>query len=322
MAELRRDPLTGRWVILAPARAARPHERRATTADTAPDAAVDGCPFCPGHERETPPELARRGTGAADGPGWTVRVIPNRYPIVQDFPRDNPTANDDLRQHRPAAGEHEVAVLSPDHHRSLAQLDDHQVLQVLLALQDRARAHAAAGYAYTQVLVNHGAGGGASLAHPHAQIVAIEISPPAVEEEIAHLAVDDGCVLCRELRRHDEDASLDVAGREARLWCPWWSSTAYELLLAPRQHGPRFEDAGPELEAVAATLRDGLSRLDRVLDDPPYNLIVHTLPPGRAEDYHWHIHIRPRLQQEAGFELGTGILINTVDPAEAARRLR
>ena len=106
------------------------------------------------------------------------------------------------------------------------------------------------------------------------------------------------------------------------VWCPWWSSTAYELLLAPRRHRARFEDAGPELAAVAAALRDALGRLDRRLGDPPYNLVVHTLPADRDTDYHWHIHIRPRLQQDAGFELGTGILVNPLDPADAARQLR
>ena len=105
-------------------------------------------------------------------------------------------------------------------------------------------------------------------------------------------------------------------------WCPWWSSSAYELLLAPRQHLPRFEEAGAELEAVAATVRDALGRLDRQLGDPPYNLVVHSLPADRNTDYHWHIHVRPRLQQDAGFELGTGIQVNIVDPAEAARHLR
>jgi UDPglucose--hexose-1-phosphate uridylyltransferase len=319
MGELRRDALTGRWVILAPDRADRPRAPRPRTAPTSSEGVVDGCPFCPGHERATPPELARWGTGTADGPGWEVRVVPNLYPIVRSDGGD-PGDHDLLR--RPARGEHEVAVLSPDHHRSLAHLDHRQVLQVLVALRDRARVHAAAGYAYTQVMVNHGVGGGASLAHPHAQIVAIEVAPPTVEEEVAHLTAADECVLCREVQRQDDDASLHVAGQDARLWCPWWSSTAYELLLVPRQHRRRFEDAGPELEAVAAAVREGLARLDRLLGDPPYNLVVHSLPADRQGRFHWHIHIRPRLQLEAGFELGTGILVNTVDPAEAARRLR
>lgn len=322
MNELRRDPLTGRWVILAPGRADRPHQPESRSATATSEGTVTGCPFCPGHEHETPPEVARRGAGDPNGPGWNVRVIPNLYPIVHGVTGAESARDDDLRRQRAAGGAHEVAVLSPAHHRSLAHLDDGQVLQVLLALRDRARAHAETGRLYTQIMVNHGAGGGASLAHPHAQIVAIDVTPPTVDEEVAHISKGGECVVCRELQRRDGDASLDVAGQDALLWCPWWSSTAYELLLAPRRHRPRFEDTGPELEAVAASLRQGLARLDHRLGDPPYNLIVHTRPADRQTDYHWHIHIRPRLQLDAGFELGTGILVNTVDPAEAAKRLR
>ena len=321
MAELRQDPLTGRWVILAPGRAARPHEP--TSGSTATSAApVAHCPFCPGHENETPPEVARRGGGDPDGPGWRVRVVPNLYPIVQGTTDAAIAGGDELRQRRSAGGAHEVVLLSPDHHGSLARLADHQVLEVLLALHDRALVHAAAGHVYTQVIVNHGVRAGASLAHPHAQVVAIDVAPPTVSEEAAHITTDDRCVVCRELRRQDEDPSLVVTGHDAMVWCPWWSSTAYELLLAPRRHRARFEDAGPELAAVAAALRDALGRLDRRLGDPPYNLVVHTLPADRDTDYHWHIHIRPRLQQDAGFELGTGILVNPLDPADAARQLR
>ena len=163
---------------------------------------------------------------------------------------------------------------------------------------------------------------GASLTHPHAQIVAINAEPRHVDEELEHIGTGGGCVLCRELLRHDHDPSLVVAGDEAVMWCPWWSSTPYELLVATRRHGQRFEDAASDLPAVAATLRQGLARLDHHLDDPPYNLFIHSLPAQRAADYHWHIHIRPRLQLEAGFELGTGIGVNTTDPARAAEQLR
>ena len=135
-----------------------------------------------------------------------------------------------------AGGVHEVVVLSPAHDRSFARLDDDEALEVLRVLQERVRSHAGAGHVYTQLIVNHGAEAGASLTHPHAQIVAIDLAPPAVDEEVRHLATGDRCVLCRELRRHDDDPALVVAGREVVLWCPWWSSTAYELLLAPREH--------------------------------------------------------------------------------------
>ena len=148
-------------------------------------------------------------------PPGTYACVPNLYPIVDGGTVDENTHSRDLRQQGPATGVHEVAVLSPAHHRSLAHLDDRQVLQLLLTLQDRARAHADAGHRYTQLLVNHGVEAGASLTHPHAQIVAIDIAPPAVEDEMAHIADGDGCVVCRELERIGDGTPLWVAGQDA-----------------------------------------------------------------------------------------------------------
>jgi len=347
--EARRDPLTGRWVILAPDRAARPdtvtdgRAPRPGEAEPTGDPTRD-CPFCPGHEDRTPPEIARTGTGPPGRPGWRVRVVPNRYPLVDGPPSAagdaGPTgvAGDVLRHGRPVTGAHEVVVLSPDHHSTLAHLDDDQVREVVTMLRDRVRAHSAAGHAYTQVFVNQGAGGGASIAHPHAQVVAVDLDPPNVAGELDELeatAVDaEGggpCILCDEITRHRGDAELavvvDPGGGD--VWCPWWSATGFELLVAPVRHRPRFEDVGEdgELAALARVLRDGLARLGATLDDPAYNLAVHSLPAGRpaagaAARYHWHVHVWPRLQQDAGFELGAGVRVTTVDPADAAARLR
>lgn len=331
MAPARLDPLTGRWVIVAPGRARRPD-----TVGTAPAGAeveparVADCPFCPGNEHLTPPEIARTGPGAAGAPGWRTRVFPNRYPIV-DGPSDGPSAGgaggpgdrgDALRTERPARGAHEVVVLSPDHRRSLGRLDPAQATEVLTVLRDRARAHAAAGRHYTQVLVNHGAEGGASLAHPHAQVIAVDLDPPEVRDELARMTTPSGCLVCRELAHHAEDPGLVVGtAAGAELWCPWASRSAYEMLLAPRRHGPRFEDASAELPDVAGLLRDGLARLDRVAPGAPYNLAVHTRPAGAGGDYHWHVHLWPRLQREAGFEVGSGLLVDVVDPTRAAADL-
>src|SRR6266545_1208093 len=213
------------------------------------------CPFCPGNEHLTPPEIARVGSR---GQGWRVRVFDNRYPIVP--------------------GAHEVVVISPDHHRSLAELGDDHVLDVLTMLRDRARHHAADGRAYTQLFVNHGSGGGASIAHPHAQVVAVDLEPPAVVTEAEGMVVDGRCLLC-DAAYDPGDLIVADTGRAAA-WCPWWSTTAFELLLVPRHHRPRFEDADDELPAVAAALRQALDRLHGVKDDPAYNLAVHSRPAG------------------------------------------
>lgn len=326
MAPARLDPLTGRWVIVAPGRARRPDPVGASAAprDGGPRHVAD-CPFCPGNEHLTPPEVARTGPGAPGTPGWRTRVFANLYPIVHSPSGavGGPDHRADvLRMERPATGAHEVVVLSSDHGRSLGRLDRAQVIEVVTVLRDRARAHAAAGWLYTQVLVNHGAEGGASLAHPHAQVIAVDLEPPEVREELARITTPGGCVVCRELAHHRDDRGLVVAtAAGAELWCPWASRTAYEMLLAPTRHRPRFEDASTELPAVGGLLHDALARLDRVAPGAPYNLAVHTRPAGAGGDYHWHVHLWPRLQRDAGFELGSGLLVDVIDPARAAADL-
>lgn len=326
MVHARVDPLTGRTVILAPGRAGRPDTwARAAAGLEGATASVPGdCPFCPGNEKLTPPEIARTGPGAPGTPGWRTRVFPNRYPIVDGGTVGSVVAADDLRPERAVAGVHEVVVLSPDHEGAFGRLDPSQVTDVLTVVRDRVRVHAASGHRATQVFVNHGAEGGASLAHPHAQVIAIDLEPPAVREELERITTRDGCLVCREIGRHGRDPGLVVATAPgAELWCPWAAGTAYEMLLAPTRHQPGFEHADAEdLRAVGELLHHGLERLDRVAADVPYQIAVHSRPAGVVDDYHWHVHMWPRLQRQAGFEHGSGLLVNIVEPARAAAELR
>jgi UDPglucose--hexose-1-phosphate uridylyltransferase len=295
MSELRHDPLSGLDVIVAAGRAARPvtfaarpGERRAE----APD-----CPFCPGQESQTPPEVARTGTGEAGTPGWRVRVFPNLFPIVET---------------------HEVVALSPAHGRSLAQLDDDEVVELFTVMRDRVRAHLAAGHAYAVAIVNHLRPAGASIEHPHAQVFALDSVPAAVVERIARFGDAE-----RDLVRDDADpAELVVARAPARAWCPSASTSSYLVRVAHEAAGPAFDTADDDvLAATAVTARDVLARYDAALGDPPYNLVVHTAPPG-AGPYHWYVEMVPRLSVVAGFEQATGILVNTVPPELAAATLR
>jgi UDPglucose--hexose-1-phosphate uridylyltransferase len=306
--ELRRDELSGRWVLLAPARAARPHAWGATA--TTPRSGR-ACPFCAGHEHETPPEVARTGTGAPDTPGWRVRVVPNLYPIVGG---EDAAAG--------ASGAHEVVVLSPEHERSFAHLTDDQAIEVLLVLRDRVRHHLQHGRAYVQAVINHGAAAGASLDHPHAQVVALDFVPPAIAEAMERLdRAGRDVVAAGAAAAPSQD--LAVVTGPAAAWCPEASSLPYELRIAHRSTRARLDEAtDAELEVVAVAARDALARLDAALGDPPYNLVVHTAPPGRPGFFHWYIEVQPRIGVVAGFELGTGLYVNVVSPEDAARQLR
>lgn len=283
------DPLGGRWVIQAPERSKRPRDGRGAEA---------ACPFCPGREHRTPPETDRVEVDGC----WQVRVFPNLYPAVE-----RQAVGGALGDRAPVTGAHEVVVLSPAHDRALGDLDDAAATMAIGMLLRRARHHETAGR-YSQAFVNHGAAAGASLAHPHGQVVAVDVEPPVVARERAVLR-RGGCAVCAHA-----PAQIEVAAAEnVAAWCPPWSTMPFELLVAPRDH-----DAGLDA-SVGTVLADALRRLRGAVGEVAYNLVFH---PRREGAGHAHAHVYPRVEVDAGFELGTGFGINSSSPAEATERLR
>jgi UDPglucose--hexose-1-phosphate uridylyltransferase len=193
---------------------------------------------------------------------------------------------------------------------------------VFRVLRDRARAHTDAGFAHAQVLVNHGRAAGASIAHPHAQVLAIGFVPPVVADAVARFGA-----AARDLVVDEATASADrgcglVDGR-VRAWCPWAGASPYETRVAAGDAGARFEAADdPTVDAVALVTRDVVAGIGRVLGEFAYNVVVHNAPARTDAPYHWHVTVVPRVATLAGFELGTGVLVNTLDPAAAAAHLR
>jgi len=312
-----RDPLNGGWTVIAPRREARPHdtpEPGGRTAGDTPDDPSGDCPFCEGHEALTPPELyALRPPGMPpDGPGWKVRVVPNKFPVFE--------------------GGHEVVVHSPRHDVPLHAQPVGEVADVVATYQRRVATLCAGGAAAVTVILNHGRAAGASLAHPHSQIFATPIVPPVLVSELEQFAryrvKYDRCLLCDVVRAAADEGSRLVFDGPVVAWAPGASRWPYEVRLAPRAHEPDFLRAEPE--AVAVALKRALSAIATTTGDAPLNAWLHTVPcrPDTPEHgdpvqpFHWHIEVAPRLTTLAGFELGTGIAIDTVEPREAAARLR
>ncbi|MFM7060153.1 MAG: hypothetical protein ACKOZL_03065 [Actinomycetes bacterium] len=308
-AELRVDPVTGSPVIVAPGRATRPH----TTARPADATPPGACPFCPGNERETPPEVLRTGGGTPDGPGWRVRVVPNRYPVVGG------------EGARPGAtGAHEVVILSPDHDAPFGALGDAHAIEVLTVLRDRARVHLAAGRAHVQILVNHGRAAGASIAHPHAQVIAVDLVPPLVLERVERAAALGADPIDLDLgAARTADCVVDDEGG-AVAWCPPASGWPWGVRIAHAGAGSGFETAtDAEIAEIATILRRTLARLADALGPFAHNVIIHTdLPDVPSGSGRWFVEVVPRLGVHAGFELGTGILVNPMPPEQAASALR
>ena len=329
MPELRKDPVTGRWVIISTDRQKRPNDFRFERANTI---GREQCPFCPGHEQMTPHEvMAYRENGTApNAPGWDIRVVPNKFPALQvegSFDRHGEGMFDRMN----GIGAHEVIIETPNHDRTLAMMADTEIERVLSAYrerildlkQDRRLKH-------ILVFKNHGAAAGATLEHTHSQLIALPIVPDFVREEIdgaqRHFEVKERCVFCDIVHQDLADhRRVILENADVVALAPYAPRFAFETWLLPKRHGARFEEAPRhEYEALARILKQLLLRMDRALEHPAYNLIVHTSPfVGDTTDvYHWHVEILPKLTRVAGFEWGAGFYINPTSPEEAAQVLR
>jgi len=325
MSELRHNPITRQWVIVAENRGARPQDLvvQQVIQDTA------HCPFCEGHEESTPAEvLAVRGSGShPNKPGWRVRVVPNKYPAVG---REIAFAGTKALR-LPGVGVHEIIIESPRHLTSVAQLNDSEFADVVGVYRQRLVELRSTGRFSGAVLFkNSGAGGGATLAHLHSQLVAVAADEPVFADRapvFRELAQQSGeCPLCTAANDRSADGHSFVSQSENFLaFCPFASRFAYEMWVVPREHWPRLEDTDPEiLPELARLFRAALVKLEATVKSSAYNYIIHTAPfdTAGANHYHWHIEILPRLSNLAGFELGTGCFINTVSPEHAAAALR
>ncbi len=321
MSQLRLNPLTGRWVTIVSSRGQRPTDFAPRDVGVEADSSVS-CPFCPGNEEATPPTLVTQDENGS----WQLRIIPNRYPA---FDGEESLAVRNLgpvHVQAEASGIHEVFVYSPDHNGSLGTLSDAAAGDALNALRERFIAHAAVpNIRYTQAIVNHGREAGASLSHPHGQILGMPFVPGDIlDEERGFVRFVGGCILCATIEAElaSGDRIVSVSD-DVVIVCPFWSGTPYEMLVIPRDHQVHLQDASPEsLAQVGIGLRDAISALNEVQGDIAYNLVVHTAPHSHNGPFHWHIHIFPQLHTVAGFERGTGVLINIVAPEDAAKDLR
>ena len=331
MPELRRDPITGEWVIIASERAKRPGDFALHPPERE---AEDGpsCPFCPGNEAMTPPEImAFRHPGSQrNGPGWWVRVIPNKYPALGIEGELNKTGFG-IYDWMNGVGAHEVILETPEHDKQLAFLDVRQIEDVLWAYRARyLDLKKDPRLKHVLIFRNQGRVAGASLSHPHSQLVATPVVPGGVSAEMEgarrYQEYRDRCVYCDIIRQEISEGERLISESEHFIaFCPYASRFPFETWLLPKRHTASFAAiAAEEQTAFAAILGETLRRLHHCLDDPPYNYNIHTAPcaSDSEEGFHWHLQIFPRLTIAAGFEMGTSIYINVTPPEMAGRYLR
>lgn len=328
MPELRKDPIVGRWVIIATDRAKRPITPKTEFVPGSGEA----CPFCEGKEGNTPLEILsyRDHTTRPNEKGWRVRVVPNKFPALQ-VEGDLNKRGEGIYDKMHGIGAHEVIVECPFHEISLAHLTEENIREVLWVYRDRlVDLKKDPRLVYGMVFKNVGAAAGASLEHTHSQLIVTPIVPINVQEEmngsLEFFNYRGRCIYCDMV--HQEMASekrivLDTPNFLS--FAPFACRFPFETWILPKHHNSHFENIHKtEVDELGTVLKTILLKLETALDRPAYNYIVHTSPfdAQSLAHYHWHIEIIPRLTRVAGFEWGTGFYINPVPPEQAAALMR
>ena len=338
MPELRRGATNHRWVIVAPERDQRPSdfEQRGTElADQGPA----NCVFCAGNEDKTPAEVYRSPT--SDGKGWNVRVVPNKFPALQPYDELGRESVEGIFDRMNGVGAHEVIIETPDHCSAIPDLPEEQVIRIVDTYIHRLKSLMEnPWFRYVLLFKNHGKEAGASLLHPHSQIIATPIVPEEIRDSLniakSYYERKERCLFCDVMLAELKSGERIVEDRDGFVtWAPYDSRFPFELVIYPQQHSHDFTTMDASQRAgLARVLIRTTQRLKILLGDVPYNFVLKTTPnpisrPGKPGywatlqyDYHWRIAVIPRLTRVAGFEWGTGFYINPMPPESSAEYLR
>jgi UDPglucose--hexose-1-phosphate uridylyltransferase len=329
MSELRRDPVIGRWVIVNTDNPLSPEQY-----EHEPHPWKGGvCPFCYGSESLTPPEIAviRDPSTRPNSPGWQVRVVANKFPALQ-IEGDLDRTGIGIYDMSNGIGAHEVIIESPYHNKDLSDLLNSEVENVLNFYCQRALDLVKdKRFKYIMVFRNFGPAAGASLEHPHTQIIALPMVPKNVKEELIgaqnYFEYRDRCIFCDIIRQEIKDKGRIIAeDKNFIAFCPFVSRFPFEIWVIPKKHACYFCHMEPqEIPSLALILKEILAKLKKIFKDPAYNMIIHSSPvngDGNADSYHWHLELMPKLTRVAGFEWGTGFYVVPTPPEIAAKYLR
>ncbi len=323
MPLFRKDPFGHAWVLISPERGLVASDFGSVLGGPARS------PLSPGNERATGPEIAavRPPTGAVGSPDWSMRVIAHPSALVQ--PRAFEASGDHLFWHASPSGYQEIIVEHPDARMALDTMPRRHLIDVLRLYRERLEvASRLPDIRHVQLNRNVGRAAGSLFDHPHAQLLAVPVGNRWVEEELeaatAYRAEHGGCLFCDVIARELRDKERVLSANDGFVAVvPFASKTPFETWILPRTHGSSYSNGASNSFADLADLLQTVVRaINAALDHPPYNLLVHTMPHGADDAFHWHIEILPRLTQQAGFDWGTGFYVNPTPPEDAARFLR
>lgn len=330
MSEIRQDPTTKEWVIIATERRKRPSDFvHNIPGDLKKTAFVKTCPFCPGNEHMTPPAVLSYPVKVTNS--WQVRVFANKFPAVTPDGNTNRQVEKGCFLSMEGAGYHEVIVETPIHNRQIAVMDHTEVTSIINTYWQRYNEISRIPFVKSIIIFkNHGLAAGTSLDHPHSQLVATAIVPRhmRMQYEVAISYYDDNghCLYSDMTQRELESGDrITLETDKFVVFHPFASHRPFETWIMPKANQASFSQASQEdCEHLAGVLRMTLLKLYHGLGDPDFNLVIDSAPVGeeRADFYQWHMRILPRVSEVAGFEIGSGMYINTALPEETARFIR
>jgi len=336
MPELRKDPVIGRWVIIATERAKRPSD---FTGQQKHVEETGDCPFCSGYEDKTPPEIfaVREPKTSPNRPGWSVRDVPSMFPLMQiegNIDRQGRGLYDQMN----GIGAHEIIIETPKHIANIADLEVKQIAAVFDVYIQRIKdLEQDERIKYVLLYKNYGvAAGGSPIRHCRTQLMALPVNPKRVKEELVgarrYYEYRERCIFCDMIRQECSTHTRVIERVDGFIaFTPYASRFPFEVWILPEDHGCDFHQL-ENTKGLARIMKLVMKKLSKALDDPPYNYILHTAPFRRMSsagfwktidyDYHWHLEIMPRLTKIAGFEWGSGFYINPMSPEDAAKYLK
>ncbi len=329
MPELRKDPILGRWIIIAKERSKRPTDFVVES----PQTRGGFCPLCPGNEKTTPDEVLVYGRPPGMGPNapeWKLRVVPNKYPALV-IEGDIDKQGEGLYDRMNGIGAHEVVIESPRHEDRFSFLPHDQMILTFRAFRDRIRDLSRdERFSYVMVFKNYGKAAGASLEHSHSQLVALPILPrmlvTELEGSLSYYKYKDRCIFCDIIRQEiQQNIRLVCENDKFVTLAPFAPRTPFEMWIMPRKHQSSYIDQDDaSLSALTEIFSESLRRLDACIPGVPYNFVLHTQPlrSQPLDHYHWHFEIVPKLTSIAGFEWGTGFYINPMPPEDTCQYMR
>jgi UDPglucose--hexose-1-phosphate uridylyltransferase len=332
MSELRLNRATKEWIIVATERAKRLHQFHTVLPKEKLPPFDPACPFCPGNEKKTPPEIyaLRKKNSLPNRPGWRIRVVDNKYPALYAKEKMAKITGRFFKT-TSGVGKHEVIIETTRHNQSLANLSLKQTEEVCRVYWRRYRIlEKDRRFKLIIIFRNHGLTAGTSLRHPHSQLIALPLVPASIrhllEEAMRYYDDHGSCVFC-DMIGEELAAGQRIIFQNRRFvaFHPFASRTPFETWIVPKNHNAGFGNISrDEVKSMALVLRHVLKKLHEKLGDPDYNLMIRTAPiKDTLEDYyHWYIQILPRLSTPAGFELGSGVYINTTLPEKTAEFIR